>query len=118
MPLPFHEQAELAAEAALAAHAQGKFWPMHDELFANQTSLDREHLRAFATKIGLDVDRFDQALDAGSERARVQSDIELAKKLGVTGVPTLVVGDELVVGARPLEELVRHVDRALARKSL
>jgi RNA polymerase sigma factor (sigma-70 family) len=114
MPLPFHGQAELAAEAALAAQAQGKFWPMHDELFAHQTSLDREHIRQMAAKIGLDVARFEQALDSGSERARVQRDIDLAKKLGINGVPSTVVGDELVVGARPLEELVRVVDRALA----
>ena len=116
-PLPFHTGAELAAEAALAANEQGKFWPMHDELFANQNSIDREHLRAMAGKIGLDVARFDQALDDGHERARVQSDIELGKRVGVRGVPATVIGDELVPGALPLEEMVRHIDRALAAKT-
>jgi RNA polymerase sigma factor (sigma-70 family) len=116
MPLPFHGQAELAAEAGLAAHAQGKFWPMHDELFANQTSLDRDHIRQMAQKIGLDVARFEQALDSGSEKARVQRDIDLGKKLGIQGVPSMIVGDELVVGARPLEELVRVIDKALAAR--
>jgi protein-disulfide isomerase len=115
-PLPIHDKAELAAEAALAAHEQGKFWPMHDELFANQSTIDREHLRALAQKLGLDVARFDQALDDGHERARVQSDLELGRRLGVRGVPATVIGDELVPGAQPLEELVRRIDRALAAK--
>jgi RNA polymerase sigma factor (sigma-70 family) len=116
-PLPMHTKAELAAEAALAAHEQGKFWPMHDELFANQNTIDREHLRALAQKLGLDVARFDQALDDGHERARIHSDIELGKRVGVRGVPATVIGDELVPGALPLEELVRHIDRALAAKN-
>lgn len=116
-PLPMHTGAELAAEAALAANEQGKFWPMHDELFANQNTIDREHLRAMAQKLGLDVARFDRALDDGHERARVQSDIELGKRVGVRGVPATVVGDELVPGALPLEEMVRHIDRALAAKN-
>jgi protein-disulfide isomerase len=115
-PLAFHTGAELAAEAALAANEQGKFWPMHDELFANQNTLDREHLRAMAGKLGLDVARFDQALDDGHERARVQSDMELGKRVGVRGVPATVIGDELVPGALPLEEMVRHIDKALAAK--
>jgi protein-disulfide isomerase len=115
-PLPMHSKAELAAEAALAAHEQGKFWPMHDELFANQSTIDREHLRAMAHKLGLDVARFDQTLDDGHERARVQSDIELGQRVGVRGVPATVIGDELVPGALPLEEMVRHIDRALAAK--
>ena len=116
-PLPFHEQAELAAEAALAANEQGKYWPMHDELFANQNAIDRDHLRALAGKLGLDVARFDQALDDGHERTRVQGDIELGKRVGVRGVPATVIGDELVPGALPLEEMVRHIDRALAAKN-
>ena len=83
----------------------------------NQGTIDREHLRATAHKLGLDVARFDQALDDGHERARVQSDIELGKRAGVRGVPATVIGDELVPGARPLEEMVRHVERALAAQS-
>ena len=116
-PLAFHTGAELAAEAALAAHEQGKFWPMHDELFAHQDTLDRAQLRTMAQKLGLDVARFDRALDDGHERARVQSDIELGKRVGVRGVPATVIGDEVVPGALPLEEMVRHIDRALAAKN-
>ena len=116
-PLPFHTGAELAAEAALAANEQGKFWPMHDELFANQNAIDREHLRGMAQKLGLDVARFERALDDGHERARVQSDIALGDRVGVKGVPATVIGDELVPGALPLEEMVRHIDRALASKN-
>jgi predicted DsbA family dithiol-disulfide isomerase len=101
----------------LAAHEQGKFWAMHDELFANQNSIDREHLRGIAQKIGLDVARFDQALDDGHTAARVQRDIDAAKRLGIRGVPATVIGDEIVPGALPLEEMVRHIDRALATRT-
>jgi predicted DsbA family dithiol-disulfide isomerase len=90
---------------------------MHDELFANQSSLDRDHLRAIAQKIGLDVARFEEALDEGRFRARVQKDIDEANRLGIRGVPSTVIGEEVIPGARPLEELVRHVDHALAGKS-
>ena len=70
-----------------------------------------------AQKLGLDVARFDQALDDGRERARVQSDLALGKRVGVRGAPSTVIGDELVPGAQPIEELVRHIDRALAAKA-
>jgi protein-disulfide isomerase len=116
-PLPFHPAAELAAEAALAAHEQGKFWPMHDQLFANQTSIDRDRLRAFAKEIGLDVDRFEQALADGHEASRVRDDIEAGKRLGVRGVPAMVIGDDVVTGSMPVEELARHIDRALAARA-
>jgi protein-disulfide isomerase len=115
-PLPFHHGAALAAEAALAAQEQGKFWPMHDELFANQTSLDRDHLRAFAKKLGLDLERFEQALTDGHEAARVREDLEAGQRLGVKGVPAMAIGDELVTGSLPIEALVPHIDRALAAR--
>ena len=57
-PLPFHNHAMEAAEAAMAANAQGKFWPMHDKLFANQQALDRASLEKYAGEIGLNVAKF------------------------------------------------------------
>src|SRR4029078_9380855 len=65
-PLSFHKQAHLAAEASLAAHAQGKFWEYHDKLFADQTKLDRPALEATAKSVGLDVNAFKKALDANT----------------------------------------------------
>ena len=57
-PLPFHDHAREAAEAAQAAHAQGKFWAMHDKLFENNKALDRASLDTYAKAVGLDMARF------------------------------------------------------------
>ncbi len=73
-PLPFHQNAPLAAEAAVAAEAQGKFWEMHDKMFANQQALDRAGLEKDAQEIGLDMTKFKAALDSafrqGARRRR------------------------------------------------
>src|SRR6185312_10750016 len=70
-PLPFHDKAHLAAEAALAAHEQGKFWQMHDKLFANQQALDRPSLEKYAQELGLDMAKFRAALDSGKFKNKV-----------------------------------------------
>ena len=67
-PLPFHPNARPAAEAALAANEQGKFWEMHDKLFANQQALDRAALEKYAQELGLDMDKFKAALDSQQVR--------------------------------------------------
>ena len=68
-PLPFHADAPLASEAAIAAEAQGKFWEMHDKLFANQQNLKRPDLEKYAQELGLDVGKFKAALDSGAGKA-------------------------------------------------
>ena len=70
LPLPFHDKAHLAAEAALAANEQGKFWQMHDKLFANQQALDRPSLEKYAEELGLNMAKFKAALDSASSRTR------------------------------------------------
>jgi len=65
-PLPFHADAPLASEAAVAAEQQGKFWEMHDKLFANQQNLKRPDLEKYAQEVGLDMGKFKAALDSGS----------------------------------------------------
>ena len=82
-PLPHHPQAALAAEAALAAGGQNKFWDMHDKLFENMRSLDRADLERYAQELGLDMARFKQALDSHAYQIRVDLDRELAAKIGV-----------------------------------
>src|SRR5262249_39714286 len=89
-PLPYHNSAHLAAEASLAAHEQGKFWEMHDQLFAHQTTLDRAAIDGFARELGLDLARFDAALDHGKFAAAVNADL-LAGGPFVEGTPTLFV---------------------------
>lgn len=88
-----HPDAALAAEAAEAAGAQGRFWEMHERLFANQDKLTFGDLVDHARAIGLDVERFADALEAGTYRSRVLRDIASADASGVAGTPTLFIND-------------------------
>ncbi len=73
-PLPFHQNAKPAAAAALAAHEQGKFWEMHDKLFANQRALDRASLEKYAQELGLNMGKFKAALDSGKYKEQIEAD--------------------------------------------
>ena len=113
-PLSFHENAQLAAEASLAAHAQGKFWPFHDLLFENQDELDRKSLEAHAQKVGLDLARFKKALDSHEYAAAVKADMSLAEEARVSGTPTMFIGTDRVANPTELEAVARLVDAKLA----
>lgn len=91
MPLAVHPHSEIAARAAIAAQAQGKFWEMHHELFANGTHLEESDLQGYAKAIGLDIDRFLADLHSPATTARLQADLQLAQDLGVNGTPTLFI---------------------------
>jgi protein-disulfide isomerase len=86
-----HPHAELAAEAAEAADAQGRFWPMHDLLYENQERLDREDLLAYAQRLGLDIERFERELAEHVHAARVHEDFMSGVRSGVNGTPTFYV---------------------------
>ncbi len=90
-PLDIHSQAEFAAEAALAAHAQGKFWPMHDKLYANFRALSPQKITEFATELGLDMIRFHTEMKAGKYKPVVQKEIDQGEQAGVLGTPTLFI---------------------------
>ena len=114
-PLPFHDNAEPAAEAALAADAQGKFWPMHDRLFENNTALDRESLESYAAAIGLDLPRFRAELDAGRYKARIDADKQEASEVGVVGTPAVFINGRKIAGAYPFETFQKIADQELAK---
>ena len=113
-PLPMHAHAKLAARAAAAADAQGKFWPFYERLFSHQKALDRAALDAYAADAGLDLDRFANDLADARTGDTVAADLADGDALGVTGTPTLFVNGRRLTGARPMTELVDAVDRALA----
>src|SRR5262249_54577705 len=75
-PLPFHQNAELAAIAGLAAHKQGKFWEMHAKMFGNQQALQRDNLIGYAKELGLNVDKFTKDLDDPSMKEWVKADMD------------------------------------------
>jgi protein-disulfide isomerase len=87
-PLSSHPHGELTACAAAAADIQGKFWPMHDLLFENQSSgLDSANIHELATKLGLDLAKFDRDLISDEVKTKVDKDRTEADKLGLTGTP-------------------------------
>jgi protein-disulfide isomerase len=86
-----HPHAEQAAEAAEAAAAQGRFWPMHDLLYENQQRLEAEDLLAFAAQLGLDVDRFERELREHVHAPRVREDFMSGVRSGVNGTPTFYI---------------------------
>jgi len=113
-PLPFHPNAMPAALAAEAAREQGKFWPMHDKMFAAQQELSPAAYERWARELGLDLGRFKSAQASEKLKARIQEDDQLGSRLGIDGTPTMAVNGELVVGAVPFENLKAVIDRKLA----
>jgi Na+/H+ antiporter NhaA len=115
-----HPHAELAAEAAEAAAAQGRFWDLHDLLFEHQDELEPHELVRHARELGLDVGRFVEELRARVHRGRVLEDIESADASGVAGTPTFFVNGRRHHGAYDLEtlsQLVRAAAAAAAERS-
>jgi protein-disulfide isomerase len=91
-----HPNAELAAEAAEAAGAQHKFWPMYDLLFQNQSHLKPKDLRHYAEKLELDLARFDFELSDQVYRQRVNEHVDSGKRSGVRSMPAFFLNGILV----------------------
>jgi protein-disulfide isomerase len=112
-PLPMHENARGAAEAALAANAQGKFWEFHDKLFQNQTQLTRSGLEGFAKDAGLNVTEFKKALDAKTYAADVDSDVKLGESVAVQGTPTMFINGARVANPTDFQTVSAQIDTLL-----
>lgn len=103
-PLPFHQYAEKAAEAAECANKQGKFWQMHDLLFSSNGKLDMDSLKSYAKQIGLNSDKFDHCLETGETAEMVNADKSQCAAAGVQGTPTFFINGKMLVGAQPYEQ--------------
>jgi protein-disulfide isomerase len=115
-PLPFHPNALPAAEAAEAAREQGKFWQMHDRLFASQQQLSPDLYDRAAGELGLDVRKFQEATRSGRGKTRIAEDQRLAAQIGAQATPTMFVNGEKVEGAVPFEMLKAVIDRKLSNR--
>jgi RNA polymerase sigma factor (sigma-70 family) len=115
LPLAFHTSASVAAEAALAAHEQGKFWPMHDLIFAHQDRLDPATLEAHAQALGLDVAKWKASFDSGKWKPRIDADLALAKAARLAATPAFLINGEPLLGARPIEQFKERIDAAIAK---
>jgi Na+/H+ antiporter NhaA len=110
-----HPNAQRAAEAAEAASAQGRFWPMHDTLLTHQDELSPRDLRRHAASVGLDVDRFVEDLRTREHAERVADDVRSADASGVTGTPTFFVNGQRHQGAYDVPTLTQAVRAARSR---
>jgi len=105
-----HPHALRAAEAAEAAAAQGGFWAYHAVLFARQRALEPADLLRYAGELGLDAERVERELDAGTHAARVREDVRSGTAAGVQGTPTLFLNGVRRDDPPSLEELLRDGD--------
>lgn len=112
-PLDFHREAHLAAQAALAAHQQGKFWEYHDLLFKNQNALTRDALEKYGQDLKLDLASLKQALDASTYKAAVDADLKLGQEVSVNGTPTLFINGKRVSNPSDFEAVARSIEAAL-----
>ena len=117
-----HENAQKAAEAAQCAGEQGKYWEMHDQIFANHTAMSVDDLKKYARGLGIAVDRFDRCLESGAYAEEVKKDMADGQALGVQGTPTFFLGltgkDNTIqgiriAGARPYAVFKQIFDRFL-----
>ncbi len=114
-PLEMHPQADLAAAAAVAAQKQGKFWEMHDAMFANRNNLSRANLLALAKDNGLNVEQFESDVDSTAVRETVVRDVQDGDKVGVEGTPTLFINGQHYNGPLDAHYLKQILDAELKK---
>ena len=107
-----HPHAERAAEAAEAAGAQGRFWEMHDRLYAGRDALADDDLVGYARELGLDAGRFAEDLASGRFADAVREDRAEGERLGVSGTPALFVAGARPRGFYDVESLVDALEDA------
>jgi len=90
-PLNMHKFARQAAIASIAARNQGKFWPLHDQLFANYNKLNDEKIRELAESVGLDMDRFDKDIKDPALQREIDADMKLGTSSDVRGTPAVYI---------------------------
>ena len=117
LPLASHRQARRAAEAARCAGAEGRFWPYHDRLFAEQARFAEERLIAYAVDLGLDGEAFGRCLTERRFAREVEADLAQARALGLTATPAFLINGRVVMGAQPMEAFRAVIDGALQRGS-
>jgi protein-disulfide isomerase len=112
-PLDMHRQARMAAEASLAAHAQGKFWPMHDRMFAHFRQLTRENILRWAAESGLDNARFAADLESHKYAAKVEQELNEGMNAGVMGTPSFFINGKRYNGAMQPEIVAPIIEAEL-----
>ncbi len=111
---PIHPQAEIAAEAARCAGAQGKFWEFHDALYSDQSKLTEPDLIATAQKLDLDGKVFGSCLADAKFADQIEQDVQAGTQLGVDATPTFFINGALLQGAQPESKFEEIIDDELS----
>ncbi len=114
-PLDIHPHAAAAARAAVCADEQGRYWQLHDMLFAHQEALAKSDLAGYARELGLDMGRYATCLRAPATQAHVERDLADGRRYGVTGTPAFFINGRLISGAQPYPQFKAQLDAALNR---
>ncbi|MFL5376010.1 MAG: DsbA family protein, partial [Myxococcales bacterium] len=114
-PLPFHPNALPAAKAAMAAHKQGKFWQMHELMFAHQNELSEAKYEEWAKQIGLDVARWKADKDSPAIAEAIQKDNSYGQQVGANGTPSFFINGKLIAGALPFDTFKTMIDEQIAK---
>jgi protein-disulfide isomerase len=109
-----HEHSQLAAQAAVAAQRQDRFWPMHDRLFTHQKELARDDLIEHARALGLDLDRFRRDLDSSEVVARVKRDADEAARLRLRGTPSFLINGREMTDPKTPGDFLDWIAEAVA----
>jgi len=129
LPLGFHANAQSAANAALCARDQGKFWELRHVMIMNASKLGAEDINGYARGLGIEMPSFERCLKSKPHQPVIDADIAAARKVGITGTPTFVIvsggkvtGDSKVkglkqVGAQPYPSFKRLLETALKKPS-
>jgi protein-disulfide isomerase len=112
-----HPKAPAAHAASQAAHNQGKFWEMHDLIFANQRSLEPDTFFGYAKQLGLNEQKFRADFLDAATKQKVDADAKEAASLGVTGTPGFFINGRFLSGAKPFEEFKAVIDEELGKSS-
>lgn len=110
-PLPIHQMAKPAAEAAQCANDQGKFWEYHDQLFEHQEALAGNNLRRYASAVGLNIEEFDKCVETGKYKSKIAADLAEGAQLGISATPTVFINGRMITGNAPLpvfEQMIRE----------
>ena len=116
--LATHPKAPAAHAAAEAAHRQGRFWEMHDRIFANQREMSPEKYEEFAAEIGLDLEQYKRDLVSQEVKSRIDADTREAAKVGNRGTPGFFINGRLLRGAKPFESFKAIIDEEIAAKKV
>lgn len=114
-PLPFHDRAKFAANAARCASDQGKFWEFHDKLFADQSKLSDDDFIALGKELKLDAAKFDPCVKGMQKVAEIDKDAQDGENAGVSGTPAYFINGIFLSGALPKEKFEEVIDQELSK---